>query len=81
MVLGEEALIEVASKMKTIYDLEPKVKDMEARLQIMEIIKNDTETAVATLTKAIDIKGMGAQYQRADRVKKSLDSAEPKLEN
>ena len=55
MVLGEEALIEVASKMKTIDDLEPKVKDMEVRLEIMETIKTDTATAVATLTKAVDI--------------------------
>ena len=81
MVIGEEALIEVASKMKTIDDLEPKVKDMEVRLEIMETIKVDTATAVATLTKAVDIKGMGARYQRADRVRKSPDSAETKLEN
>ena len=51
--LGEEALIEVASKMKTIDELEPKVKDMEARLTIMENIKTDMTTAVATLKRLL----------------------------
>ena len=81
MVLGEEALIEVASKMKTIHELEPNVKDIETRLTIMEDIKSDMETAVGTLENAVNIKGMGARYQRADRLKKSFDSAETKLEN
>ena len=50
---GEEAVIEVASKMKTIDELEPKVKDMEARLTIMENIKTDMATAVATLKRLL----------------------------
>ena len=43
----QEAVIEVASKMKTIDELEPKVKDMEARLTIMENTKTDMTTPVA----------------------------------
>ena len=44
--LGEEALGEVALKMKTIYDLELKVKHVEARFTIMENIKTDMTAAV-----------------------------------
>ena len=40
---------------------------MEARLTIMENIKTDMTTAVATLKKAVDTTGMGARYQRAAR--------------
>ena len=65
-LLDEESLIEVASQMKTI-DEEPKVKDMEAQLEIMETIQSDMTTAVATLKKAVDTTGMGAPYQRAAR--------------
>ena len=65
-LLDEESLIEVASQMKTI-DEEPKVKDMEAQLEIMETIQSDMTTAVATLKKAVDTTGMGARYQRAAR--------------
>ena len=66
-LLDEESLIEVASQMKTIDELEPKVKDMEAQLEIMETIQSDMTTAVATLKKAVDTTGMGARYQRAAR--------------
>ena len=44
---------EVATKMKTIDDLELKVKDMEYRLATMEAIKEPIVTAVATLAKAV----------------------------
>ena len=73
-LLGEEALVEVVLRMKTIDELELKVKDMEARLTIMENIKTDMTTAVATLKKDVDTTGMGARHHRADRVKKSAHS-------
>ena len=60
-LLGEEASIEVAAKIKTINDLEPKVKNMENRLAMMEAVKEPVVTAVATLEKAVDASGMGAQ--------------------
>ena len=37
-LLGEEASIEVATKMKTIDDLEPKVKNMENRLAMTSLL-------------------------------------------
>ena len=61
-LLGEEASIEVATKMKTIDDLEPKVKNMENRLAMTKAIKEPIVTAVATLEKAVDALGMGAQW-------------------
>ena len=63
---------EAATKMKTVDDLELKVKDMEYRLATMEAIKEPIVTAVATLAKAVDESGMQERTRNG-----SLTTAQP----
>lgn len=53
-----QPMVEVAKKLKILQGFQPYVRDMERRLAILKTVEPILVSAINTLTKVIDIKGM-----------------------
>jgi hypothetical protein len=53
-----QPMVEVAKKLKILQSFQPYVRDMERRLAILKTVEPILVSAINTLTKVIDIKGM-----------------------
>ena len=57
--IENQALVEIARKMKAIEGMQPQINDIERRLGIMQSVEPVLENAIKTLQKVVDVRGMG----------------------
>ena len=71
-----QPLVEVARKFKAIEGMQPQIWDMERRIRVMQYVEPVLESAIKTLQKVVDVRGMGNKRRRLKR----LDDGQPLVE-